>query len=150
MADYICVDSSVVAKWAFIEALTKEAEPIRAAVAWGQVRMAVPDSFFVECVSVVYHKLQQGLVNPEEARIGLRILHQTPVRVVAVRDLGDRVLAWASGLSISAWDAAYLAVAEQEQCELWTADRELAHRARQQVEWVRLLGEDPWPESEAR
>ncbi len=149
MANCICVDASVVAKWAFIEVLTEEAEPIRAAVAGERVRMAVPDSFFVECVSIVYHKLQQGLVNTEEAKSALRILHQVPGQVVAVRDLGESVLTWASGLAISAWDAAYLAVAEQEQCELWTADKELAHRAQQQVGWVRLLGEDSWPKSEA-
>ena len=150
MPDLLCLDSSVAAKWVFAESLAVEAKCIQTAVRWRRMGVVVPDSFFIECVSVAYHKLRQGLANREQATRALRILHQTPARVVAVGDLGERVLAWASDLGVSAWDAAYLAVAEQEQCELWTADKELAYRARQQIEWVRLLGEDLWPEPEAR
>ena len=51
--------------------------------------------------------------------------------------------AWAERLGQSrAYDAQYLAVAEQEGLELWTADRRLVRNAEQAgVRWVRRIGE---------
>ena len=44
-------------------------------------------------------------------------------------------------LGLTTWDAAYLALAESLGAEFWTADRDLARRARRRFPWVRLLGE---------
>ena len=45
--------------------------------------------------------------------------------------------------AFKAFDAQYLALAEQMHCHLWTADRRMAAAARQLgAGWVRLVGED--------
>ena len=58
-------------------------------------------------------------------------------------DLHERALRWADRLGHSkAYDTQYLALAEQEGLELWTADRRLANGAQQAgAHWVRWIGE---------
>lgn len=57
--------------------------------------------------------------------------------------LHERALCWADRLGHSkAYDAHYLALAEQEGMELWTADRRLANGAQQAgAHWVHWIGE---------
>jgi len=57
--------------------------------------------------------------------------------------LHERALRWAERLGHSkAYDAQYLALAEQEGIELWTADRRLASGAQQAgAHWVHCIGE---------
>jgi len=57
--------------------------------------------------------------------------------------LHERALRWADRLGLSiAYDAHYLALAEQEGIELWTADRRLAHGSLQAgAHWVHWIGE---------
>lgn len=57
--------------------------------------------------------------------------------------LHEQALRWADRLGHSkAYDAHYLALAEQEGLEFWTADRRLANGARQAgVDWAHWIGE---------
>jgi predicted nucleic acid-binding protein len=57
--------------------------------------------------------------------------------------LHERALRWADQLGhAKAYDAHYLALAEQEGIELWTADRRLAKGAQQAgARWVHWIGE---------
>jgi predicted nucleic acid-binding protein len=63
--------------------------------------------------------------------------------VAPTTDLHERALRWADRLGHSkAYDAHYLALAEQEGSELWTADRRLANGAQQAgAHWVHWIGE---------
>jgi predicted nucleic acid-binding protein len=58
-------------------------------------------------------------------------------------NLHERALRWADQLGhAKAYDAHYLALAEQEGIELWTADRRLANGAQQVgADWVHWIGE---------
>ena len=54
----------------------------------------------------------------------------------------DRALALALGLNqSSAYDTAYLALAESLSCEMWTADRRFARSAGTRFPQVRWIGE---------
>ena len=58
-------------------------------------------------------------------------------------DLHERALGWAERLGQSkAYDAHYLALADQEGLELWTADRRVANGSQQAgAHWVHWIGE---------
>jgi predicted nucleic acid-binding protein len=56
--------------------------------------------------------------------------------------LSTRALELADRFGLSAtYDAHYLALAEREGCEYWTADERLWNSVRAQLGWVRWLGE---------
>jgi predicted nucleic acid-binding protein len=59
------------------------------------------------------------------------------------RELHDRALWWAERLGRNkTYDTHYVALAEQQQVELWTADRRLVNAAGQAgASWVRWMGE---------
>ena len=72
-----------------------------------------------------------------------RILALNVQCVTPTAQLHERALRWADRLGHSkAYDAHYLALAEQEGLDLWTADRRLANGAQQVgVSWVHWLGD---------
>lgn len=55
----------------------------------------------------------------------------------------QRVAALALAHKITAYDSAYLASAEQENCDLWTGDVEFYHAVSKKLRWVRWIGEYP-------
>ena len=69
--------------------------------------------------------------------LALNVRYVTPTA-----HLHERALRWADRLGHSkAYDAQYLALAEQEGIELWTAERRLANGAQQAgAAWVRWIG----------
>ncbi len=90
MAERICLDASVAAKWVFPEVHSEEAREIQTDVADGRTQIVVPDSFFIECVSVVYHKHQQSLADMEQAQAALGVLRQVPACGPPIKNLPGR------------------------------------------------------------
>ena len=43
---------------------------------------------------------------------------------------------------LTAHDAHYLALAESQRCECWTADERLRNTVKRELAWVRWIGED--------
>lgn len=144
----ICVDGNVVGKWYFAEEHAADAVRLKDLAAAGQLILLAPDILAAELVSVCLHKVLQGHATQSDARRTLDDFAAFSVpTLVEILSLRHRILELALQLPEEAWDAAYLAVAEHYGVELWTADQELARRARQHgLDWVRELGKDaiPW------
>jgi len=91
----------------------------------------------------IWQRAGQALLAPllleYEVAAVLRDIHCLPPTV----RLHEQALRWAQRLGHSkTYDAHYLAVAEQEQVDLWTADRRLVNGARQAgVPWVHWIGD---------
>jgi predicted nucleic acid-binding protein len=73
-----------------------------------------------------------------------KVLDLNIQRLAPTAHLHERAFHWADRLGhAKAYDAHYLALAEQEGAELWTADRRLANGAQQAgVHWVHWIGEE--------
>ncbi|MBI4333492.1 MAG: type II toxin-antitoxin system VapC family toxin [Chloroflexi bacterium] len=52
-----------------------------------------------------------------------------------------KILETALHYDVSAYDAAYLALAEVEECVLWTGDRHLHNAVAKKLAWVRWIGD---------
>jgi predicted nucleic acid-binding protein len=85
---------------------------------------AAPDHLIVEVVSVVRGRHLAGKVGDERAAQAIAALAELVIDTVDLVPLLDRV--WQLRDNLSAYDAAYVAVAEVLGCPLVTADRRLA------------------------
>lgn len=119
----IVVDTSVLAS-----ALLDDAagEPARARLA-KDPRWAAPAHLCIEVASVARGRALGGKITDDRAEQGMRALAALTFTTVAYRELWP--LVWKLRGSITAYDAAYVAVARLYDCSLVTADRRLARSA---------------------
>ncbi len=137
----VVVDASLALKWGLPEDDTEDAIALRDHWRDTGEYVVAPPIFRSEVTNAVRQNLRRGhLIRPDAAQV-LGFL----VSVVAISEpegLYDRALALAGELGLgSTYDALYLALAELEGCEMWTADRRLARAVQPRSPRVRWLGD---------
>ncbi len=148
----VVVDTSLAIKWVLVEA--------DSALAWTLLDswldqgydIIAPSLFVSEVTNVLYKKVRKGLVTLAYATQSLEQIMLTGPALDLSSDpkinlaLSRRALELANQLGLPAtYDAHYLALAEREGCELWTADERLWNSVKAHVPWVRWLGETRQP-----
>ena len=96
-----------------------------------------------EITSSLRKAIRTGYLAGDKAEEALHaILALGVVEISATRELHAAALVWAAKLNATvAYDAAYLAIAESRQVELWTADARLVAAAKAlEIKWVRAVG----------
>jgi predicted nucleic acid-binding protein len=109
-----------------------------------RVDLLAPTLLQYEVNNALRRLLAAGLILDSEARTALQDLQALRIRYISPDpELHDRAWYWTDRLNQSkTYDAQYVALADLERADLWTADRRLANGARQVgVEWVRWIGE---------
>ncbi len=126
MSDVLCIDASVAVKTLLeeIDSL-KASNLVRSAVGSG-IRLIAPLHFPVEVTSALYKRVRPGMITLNEAVALLRSFDGMPMELLAPDGLRERALAIAATANMRwIYDAFYVALAEIQQCELWTADEQL-------------------------
>ncbi|HEY7033167.1 MAG TPA: type II toxin-antitoxin system VapC family toxin [Thermomicrobiales bacterium] len=136
----VVVDSSLAIKWLFIEDQSTEAiAQLRDWVSQGVERL-VPSWFMCELANVVYQRVRQRIQPLQDAQANFRDI----VRFVRILDaepgVSLRALQLAHDLGQGAtYDTHYLSLAEQLDCDLWTADEHFWRAAistHGRVKWI--------------
>jgi predicted nucleic acid-binding protein len=135
----VCVDASLIVKCLVYEPGTAQANAWLKAHA--EDEMVAPWFLPGEVASVLRRKARQGEITDAEAREALRLLDLLDIGLVSDLTLVSTAYDLAAGLNQSSvYDCLSLALAEREQCDLWTADARFAEAARPRHACVRLLG----------
>jgi predicted nucleic acid-binding protein len=101
-------------------------------------RIAAPTLLFYEVANALHQYQRHGLLSGNSARLAQAAALDLPIELFASASLHRRALQLAQTLSLPAtYEAHYLAVAEQLEAELWTADRRLFEAVGQSLPWVR-------------
>ena len=143
----VVVDASVAVKWAVREEIDSH-------IAWALLAkwirqntlMLAPALFSYEITNILFKKVRQGNITPDGAEIALSLILDAGIEIHSPSDrsLSIRSLNLAHTFKLPAtYDAHYLALAEREQCEFWTADARLYRAVREQLAWVCLMADDP-------
>jgi len=106
--------------------------------------LLVPTLWSYEVASTLRKAVATRSISAEEAVEDLQDLLSMSIRQVPpTLALHQQALIWAGRLNqIVAYDAAYLALAEEEDAEFWTADRRIADAARNlNISWVHHIEE---------
>lgn len=108
------------------------------------VELLAPVLLEYEVAAVLRKAVVAGWLTTDLAIEAMRMILALNIQCLPpTASLHGQALRWAERLGHSkTYDAHYLALAEQEGVEMWTADRRLANRAKEaEAPWVRWIGE---------
>jgi predicted nucleic acid-binding protein len=101
-----------------------------------------------EVTNALYRRVRKGEIPFEDARRGLTEIIFKVVEFDFPEDPDFNIRAMELGQQCglpAAYDSHYLALAEREGCELWTADLRMWNSVNGKLDWLRRLGDVPTP-----
>ena len=133
------VDASVVLKWQFDdEDCVPQAIALRDDYyARGAVRVIAPQLLMYEVVNGIATATRRKRLSPDKAAEAMGNLLALGIELRGVEPL--RILQVALRYNLAAYDAAYLVLAEAEDCDLWTGDRtfyQVVKAESHRVKWI--------------
>jgi predicted nucleic acid-binding protein len=142
MDSAVCVDASFVIKLGIPEAGSDEVEDLWREWRDGGREIVAPHLLHCEITSVICHAVYRSKITPEEGLQVLEHILALPIKFLAPEKLHITACKIAIELGQpAAYDAHYLALAQNLGCELWTGDRRLYRTVRDKMPWVRLIQE---------
>jgi predicted nucleic acid-binding protein len=116
------LDSSVGFKWLVVEPLSDKAELLRQDYQNGIHELVSPDVFPVEVTHALTRAERQGRITPVEgAKLYIDLMTSLP-RLFPYLPFLPGAYEISSQMRVGVYDCLYVAVAEQEKCDLITAD----------------------------
>lgn len=132
------LDTSVVVKWFFAEEGSDRAEILLKELEDETARAIVPLSLYYEFCNVLWVKRHKGLTEATASAIW-RELIQLPLEVVEGIDLLPQSLTFSFQHEISPYDAVFVILAQNQECDFITADDALWRKLRRSHRHVRRL-----------
>jgi predicted nucleic acid-binding protein len=140
------VDASVGIKLFGVEPLSDAAHALFAGLASDPpARLYVLDLFYIECTNILWKYVTRLGLSPEDARLFVQQLGQLALLASPTESLVSDALDIALAHAITAYDAAYVALAHQLALPLITADARLVRALAYTTHDVRWLGDLPEP-----
>ena len=144
MTNVVVVDASLALKWVLSEADSNTAITLLQRWNTDNMEIIAPALFTYEATNILYRQVVTDKLSYEEVKklltkllsIGI-LLNFAEHREISIRAME---LSHRFGLP-AAYDAHYLALAEHEKCEYWTADSRLCNAVKDKLPWVRQLSE---------
>jgi predicted nucleic acid-binding protein len=144
MKNAIVVDTSIVLKWVLDE---PDSTTALALLNWwineGTVIRA-PALLTYEVANALFQRVRKGEMTAGKARQALEdvLLPELELNFLEYSELSKRAITLAQQFNLPAtYDAHYLALAEHEKCEYWTADSRLCNAVRDKLPWIHQLSE---------
>ena len=136
----VVVDSSLAVKWVLIEPYDDQARRLLARWIRSGMRRLVPVLFLSEVNTPLLKQRRQGTISTDDATVAFNTVLSAVTVVHEDTGLLHRARAIAEALLLrTAHDCLYVALAERENCDMWTADERfynLVHGLFPRVRWV--------------
>ncbi len=138
----VCVDASLAVAWLSWEAHTPIANALRQEWREHGVQMVGPPMFHAEVTSAIRQHVYFKRILPEEGEEAFSIYLDIPIRIIDGPEVYRKAWQLAQEFNLPVcYDMQYLAVAELEDCELWTGDERLVNSLKSKTKRLRWLGE---------
>ena len=140
MSGYVVVDASVAVKWLIAEALSEEALVLVRSWARDGIAVIAPYLMPAEVSNALHKRVVSQELSVAAASDLMETLLASGIELQETPLIHVRAIEIASELGQrAAYDAHYLALAEELDCELWTADARFYSAAGASAERIRLL-----------
>lgn len=137
----VCLDASFVVSMLSPDEFTEQANGLWRTWTESEARIIAPPIILSEVTSVLRNHVHRGILSADDGEIEFRGFLEMPIEIVELPDLIER--AWRLARDFNrpdAYDAFYVALAQVEDCDLWTCDKRMFNSFR--LPNLRLLGED--------
>jgi predicted nucleic acid-binding protein len=138
----VCIDASLVLDWLLAD--EQDSRVSNLINIWNKDKYELVSAplFYAEVTSVLREKVYFRKISPERGEQAF-LLSQT-IRIRCGGDTKIQMKAWELAKILNlprAYDMQYLAVAELEDCELWTSDKRLFNSCYGKNKRIRWIGE---------
>jgi predicted nucleic acid-binding protein len=141
------VDASLALKWVVEEPYSGEARSILAEWRNRRRKLLAPALFLYEVANALAKRMQRHEFTLEQAKERLRFFLESGPLLQQIEVIHLRALELMERFGLpTAYDAHYLALAESQRCECWTADERLWNAVKRDLAWVRWVGEQARPQ----
>jgi predicted nucleic acid-binding protein len=137
------VDSSTAVKWVLPEMDSDKADALRTDFRNGLHELHAPDFFTVEAAHALTRAERQGRLSVADAKNLLLDILTTPPKLVSFQQFLLRAVDISSATRTGVYDCIYVALAEQEQRELVTADDKLVKKLQVHFPFIKHLAVFP-------
>jgi len=137
------LDSSVAFKWALTEVDSDKADAIRVDFRNAVHELLAPDIFNAEVTHALTRAERQGRIAVGEARKLFLDILTTPPRFYPFQPFLLRAIDISSKMRVGVYDCIYVALAEQENCELVTADKTMVNALKKDFPFIIPLASMP-------
>ena len=135
------VDASVALKWQFEdEEVTEPATALLRDFVEGRVELVSPTLFAYEIINAVNVAINRNRIGEEAGYRAIVYLTSLGIELRGFENLIGPTFYMARQYGLSPYDCAYMALAEEEKCDLLTGDRELSNTMRNRIPWVKWIG----------
>ena len=144
MSDVVVVDASLGIKWVLFEEDSATATVLLTRWINQGKEIIAPALFTYEITNILYRKVVKKQLTYDEASQGLTKLFSLEIvlNFSLYQDVSRQAMKLAQNFRLPAtYDAHYLALAQQENCELWIADIRLWNSVKNKLSWVHWLGD---------
>lgn len=122
------IDCSVYMKHLIPDPLSDQVDELLACIVQPRTELFVPDLFYIECTNVLWKYIRAGQYDISDLAIDLMELRSLPFQSVCTSDLMIDAINIAVAQSITAYDACYVALANQVSAPLLTLDIKLVNK----------------------
>lgn len=134
------MDASIALRWVLKDEKEPRADALLRQWAVTLTDILVPPLFLSEITNALYLSVKRQRLSTDEAGLALQTILQAGMRVIEPSELYLRSLEMAIDYgTTNAYDTIYMALAEIEDCELWTADERLAKSLKLVPSWLRVI-----------
>jgi predicted nucleic acid-binding protein len=138
----VCLDASLVLTWLLPEEFSAKAFALRELWDEQATQLIAPPLLRIEVASGLRQAVHRGRLDIAEGDEAFQTFLEMKIHIREPEPLLTQ--AWNLGKSVSAprlYDMFYVALAELQQCELWTADRRLVNLVKGRWPLARWLGD---------
>lgn len=142
MADRIVIDASVALKWQFRDELeTEQALQMLADFVDGRIELISPTLFAYEIVNAVHIAVVKERIPEKEGLDAINDILSVGIRLIDFTEFVESTFKLAQFYKRSAYDCAYLSLAERKGCLMYTADRRLFNALKDKVKFIKWVGD---------
>ncbi|HYB01049.1 MAG TPA: type II toxin-antitoxin system VapC family toxin [Ktedonobacteraceae bacterium] len=140
----VVVDTSIVLKWVLDEPDSATALALLTKWVNDEIVIQAPALLAYEVANALFQRVRKGEMTAERAWQALEdvLFPELLLNFVEYREISKRAILLAHQYNLPAtYDAQYLALAEHEKCDYWTADIRLSNAVKDKLPWVHQLNE---------